>query len=87
MKVMETNSPLTRMKELSSSISAWKMALKFGGSQDREFNEFCKNNISKLGNELVQVAKSVKRAAAERKLETPRASFLKKLLGCTKWQR
>lgn len=86
MKVMETNSPLTRMKELSSSISAWKMALKFGGSQDREFNEFCKNNISKLGNELVQVAKSVKRAADERKMEPPRASFLKKLLGSTKWQ-
>lgn len=87
MKVMETNSPSTRMKDLSSSISAWKMALKFGGSQDREFNEFCKNNISRLGRELVQVAGSVKRSAAEQKMETPKASFLKKLLGGTKWQK
>lgn len=87
MRIIETNSPSTRMKDLSSRISTWKMALKFGGSQDREFNEFCKNNISKLGNELVQVAKSVKRAAAEQKTETPKASFLKKLLGGTKWQK
>ena len=84
---MVANTPIMRMMELNSCISAWKTALKFGGSQDREFNEFCKNNISKLGNELVQVAKSVKRAAAEQKMETPKASFLKKLLGGTKWQK
>lgn len=87
MRMMETNSPSMRMKDLSSSISAWKMALKFGGSQDREFNEFCKNNISRLGKELVQIAESVKHATDEQKMETPRASFLKKLLGGTKWQK
>lgn len=81
---MITDTSLMRMRELNSCISAWKAALKFGGSQDREFNEFCKNNISRLGKELVQIAESVKRAAAERKMETPKASFLKKLLGGTK---
>lgn len=84
MRVMKTNSPSTRMKDLSASISAWKMALKFGGSQDREFNEFCKNNISKLGKELVQVAESVKRATEERIRTAPKVSLLKRLLGGTK---
>lgn len=84
MRIVEPNSPSTRMKDLSARISAWKMALKFGGSQDREFNEFCKNNISRLGRELVQVTESVKHAAAERKMKTPKASFLKRLLGGTK---
>lgn len=87
MKVMETNSPSTRMKDLSSSISTWKMALKFGGSQDREFNEFCKNNISRLGRELVQVAESVKRSTSEQIITTPKVSLLKRLLGGTKWQK
>lgn len=84
MRIMETNSPSTRMKDLSASISAWKAALKFGGSQDKEFNEFCKNNISRLGKELVQVAESVKREATKRLRTAPRASLLKKLLGGTK---
>lgn len=84
MRIMETNTQQERMKNLSSSISAWKMALKFGGSQDREFNEFCKNNISKLGKELVQVAESVKRATKERIRTAPKVSLLKRLLGGTK---
>lgn len=81
---MAADTPLMRMRELDSCISAWKAALKFGGSQDKEFNEFCKNNISRLGKELVQVAESVKRAAAERMRTAPRASLLERLLGGTK---
>ena len=81
---MITNTSLMRMRELDSCISAWKTALKFGGSQNREFNEFCKNNISKLGKELVQVAESVKRATEERIRTAPKVSLLKRLLGGTK---
>ena len=81
---MITDTSLMRMRELDSYISAWKTALKFGGSQDREFNEFCKNNISKLGKELVQVAESVKRATKERIRTAPKVSLLKRLLGGTK---
>ena len=81
---MITDTSLMRMRELDSCISAWKTALKFGGSQDREFNEFCKNNISKLGKELVQVAESVKRATKERIRTAPKVSLLKRLLGGTK---
>ena len=81
---MITDTSLMRMRELDSCISAWKTTLKFGGSQDREFNEFCKNNISKLGKELVQVAESVKRATKERIRTAPKVSLLKRLLGGTK---
>ena len=81
---MITDTSLMRMRELDSCISAWKVALKFGGSQDKEFNEFCKNNISRLGKELVQVAESVKRATEERIRTTPKVSLLKRLLGGTK---
>ena len=81
---MITYTSLMRMRELDSCISTWKTALKFGGSQDREFNEFCKNNISKLGKELVQVAESVKRATKERIKTAPKVSLLKRLLGGTK---
>ena len=81
---MITDTSLMRMRELDSCISAWKTALKFGGSQDSEFNEFCKNNISKLGKELVQVAESVKRATKERIRTAPKVSLLKRLLGGTK---
>lgn len=84
MKKIATDTPSIQMKELSSSISAWKAALKFGGSQDKEFNEFCKNNISRLGKELVRVAESVKRATEKRMRTAPRASFLERLLGGTK---
>lgn len=81
---MITDTFLMRMRELDSCISAWKAALKFGGSQDKEFNEFCKNNISRLGKELVQVAESVKRATEERIRTAPKVSLLKRLLGGTK---
>ena len=81
---MITDTSLMRMRELDSCISAWKTALKFGGSQDREFNEFCKNNISKLGKERVQVAESVTRATKGQIRTAPKVSLLKRLLGGTK---
>lgn len=62
-----SKSPAEKMQELDSCISSWKAALKFGGSQDAEFREFCKTNISRLGRKLTSVARKVMEDAKEYK--------------------
>ena len=60
MRIVETNSPSTRMKDLSARISAWKMAIEFEGYKDKKYFEFCRNKMLKLGGELVRIAQHVK---------------------------
>ena len=67
MRVMETNPPSTRMKDLSASISAWKMAIEFEGYKDKKYFEFCRNKMLKLGEELVRIAQHVKCTEEKRK--------------------
>ena len=67
MRIMETNSPSTRMKDLSASISAWRMAIEFEGYKDKKYFEFCKNKMLKLGGELVRIAQHVKCVEEKRK--------------------
>ena len=67
MRIVETNSPSTRMKDLSANISAWKMAIEFEGYKDKEYFEFCRNKMLKLGGELVRIAQHVKCTEEKRK--------------------
>ena len=67
MRIMETIPPSTRMKDLSASISAWKMAIEFEGYKDKKYFKFCRNKMLKLGKELVRIAQHVKCTEEKRK--------------------
>ena len=76
MRIVEPNSPSTRMKDLSARISAWKMAIEFEGYKDKKYFEFCRNKMLKLGGELVRIAQHVK-CTEEKRKEQHKSSYQK----------